>query len=271
MSSRRNRQQQLRAAKERRQKQIAIGGAVVLAVVLAVQVPRLMHRGGSPAAVTAAAGTTATETTTSGTTTAPTGGTTTSTLGDGTDAAPTGSTAAGATPTSPATTHTELPDSDVAPRRLRSQLASFELFDSKDPFVQQVKDAPAPTAGAATIPTAPAGTGNPTASGTTTTPGTPPSATTTQPPVTGRTLAHTLSALIEVNGKPERVGVDQVFPASSPTFKLVSLANGVAMIGIASGAYASGAQTVALQPGRTLTLVDTTDGVRYQLRLVSTS
>jgi hypothetical protein len=43
------------------------------------------------------------------------------------------------------------------------------------------------------------------------------------------------------------------------------------MIGIASGGYASGAQTVALRIGRTLTLVDTTSGVRYELGLVSSS
>jgi hypothetical protein len=54
-------------------------------------------------------------------------------------------------------------------------------------------------------------------------------------------------------------------------FKLVSLANSTAGIGIAAGAYASGAQTVSLTVGQPLTLVDTADGVRYQLRLVSGS
>jgi hypothetical protein len=47
--------------------------------------------------------------------------------------------------------------------------------------------------------------------------------------------------------------------------------HGVARIGIASGSYASGAGTVSLSGGRTLTLVDTSDGVRYKLELVSAS
>ncbi len=265
MSSRKNRHSELRAAKQRRQKKIAIGGAVLLAVVLAIQVPRLMNRGGSSAPATAAAETTGTGTTTGATTTTATAG--------GTAAAPTEPTAgATSTATGSTTTHTKLPDSDLAPTRLRSQLASFELFDSKDPFVQQVSSATAPTAAVGTAPVAPS---TPTASGTTATPGTPPSSSTTfpttQPPATARTLAHKLSAVIEVNGRSERVDVDHAFPSSNPTFKLVSLANGVAMIGIAGGAYASGAQTATLQQGTTLTLVDTSSGLRYELRLVSTS
>jgi hypothetical protein len=263
MSSK-NRRQQMRVAKQRRQKQIAIGGAVLLAVLLAIQAPRLLHGGGSSAAATTAAETTAGATTPGETTP-------TSTVAGG--AAPTDSTAAGASAATGApTTHTRLPDSDVVPLRLRTQLASFELFDSKDPFVQQVSDQPPPTA-AVPAPTAPApgaAAGSGTAPATPTAPATV-IASTTQSQGTARTLAHNSGAVIEVNGKSERVGVDQAFPSSSPTFKLVSLANDVAMIGIAGGAYASGAQTVALQAGKTLTLVNTSDGVRYELRLVSTS
>ena len=44
---------------------------------------------------------------------------------------------------------------------------------------------------------------------------------------------------------------------------------GAASIGIANGSYSSGAQTVRLTRGRSLTLVDTADGVRYTLRLLS--
>jgi hypothetical protein len=265
MSSK-NRRLQMRAAKQRRQKQIAIGGAVLLAVLLAIQAPRLLHRGGSSAAATTAAETTAGATTAGETTP-------TSTVAGGASVAPTGSTTAGASTTTGApTTQTRLPDSDVVPLRLRTQLASFELFDSKDPFVQQVNDQPPPTA-TVPAPTAPApgaAAGSGTAPATPTAPATV-IASTTQSQGTARTLAHNSGAVIEVNGKSERVGIDQAFPSSSPTFKLVSLANDVAMIGIAGGAYASGAQTVALQAGKTLTLVNTSDGVRYELRLVSTS
>jgi hypothetical protein len=51
----------------------------------------------------------------------------------------------------------------------------------------------------------------------------------------------------------------------------VSLSSGAALIGIANGAYSSGAQTVSLKAGKTLTLVNTSNGIRYELRLVSTS
>jgi hypothetical protein len=39
-------------------------------------------------------------------------------------------------------------------------------------------------------------------------------------------------------------------------------------IGIANGSYSSGAQTVALRLNSPLTLVDSTNGVRYRLQLL---
>jgi hypothetical protein len=72
-----------------------------------------------------------------------------------------------------------------------------------------------------------------------------------------------------VNGKSETVRVGKSFPSANPVFTLVSLAHGVAKIGIANGSYSSGAQTVRLSAGRSLTLVDTANGVRYTVRLLS--
>ncbi len=72
-----------------------------------------------------------------------------------------------------------------------------------------------------------------------------------------------------MNGQSQTVGVAQSFPASSPTFKLVSVNGRLARIGIAGGSLASGGATVALQLGKTITLMNTTDGQRYELRLVS--
>ena len=74
---------------------------------------------------------------------------------------------------------------------------------------------------------------------------------------------------VSVNGTVQTVKVGASFPSSNPLFKLVSVAHGVVRIGIANGSYASGTQTVALTAGRTVTLVDTSDGARYKLRLVS--
>ncbi len=74
-----------------------------------------------------------------------------------------------------------------------------------------------------------------------------------------------------MNGKRETVRVGKSFPSANPVFTLVSLAHGVAKIGIANGSYTSGAQNVRLSAGRSLTLVDTANGVRYTVRLLSGS
>ena len=77
------------------------------------------------------------------------------------------------------------------------------------------------------------------------------------------------AARISVNGRVQIVRVGTSFPSANPLFRLVSVSNnGVAKVGIASGSYSSGARTVSLVTGRTLTLVDTADGIRYQLRLI---
>jgi hypothetical protein len=51
-------------------------------------------------------------------------------------------------------------------------------------------------------------------------------------------------------------------------FRLVSLTKGGAKIGIADGSYSSGAQTVSLRLNSPITLVDSTNGVRYKLQLL---
>jgi hypothetical protein len=75
--------------------------------------------------------------------------------------------------------------------------------------------------------------------------------------------------VISVNGAEEAVSVGGNFPKASPVFRLVKLVGGEARIGIAGGALASGAPTTTLKKGKTLTLVNTADGTRYELRLVS--
>ena len=91
------------------------------------------------------------------------------------------------------------------------------------------------------------------------------------PQTYSRTLARTGAAMTQVNGKVQTVRIGASFPSSNPLFTLVSVAHGVARIGIANGSYASGAQTVTLAAGRSLTLVDTADGIRYKVQLVSAS
>jgi hypothetical protein len=54
-------------------------------------------------------------------------------------------------------------------------------------------------------------------------------------------------------------------------FTLVSVTRTAAKIGVAGGSYESGAATVTLAKGKSVTLMNTADGTRYVLRLVSTS
>lgn len=244
MSRRNKRLQDIRAAKDRRAKIMAIGGAVLLVAILAFELPHYL--GGSKNSAAAAA-----------TTTSATAGSTT----PGAVSMP-AATASG-TPVATAalaTGSTKLPNSDAAPNRSKSQLYSFDTFAGKDPFVQQVDTQ------ASSSSSSPTGAG----SSTTSAPA-PTTGTTSVQQTSARTLASGGVARITVNGKSETVRVGKSFPSANPVFMLVSLAHGVAKIGIANGSYSSGAQTVRLSTGRSLTLVDTANGVRYTVRLLSGS
>ncbi len=250
--SRKKRMKDIREAKDRRAKKLAVGGAVLLAVVLAFEMPKVLKHGGSSSSTAPAATTTAA----TGAPTAP------ATTAPGTTAA------AAALPTAAST---KLPDSDRAPKVSKSQLFSFSHFAGKDPFVQQVSTAASGTSSAGTsgsAASAAAAAGVITAGPSSTTAATT-SASLGQGASSARTLAKTGTVTVSVNGTVQTVRVGASFPSSNPLFKLVSVAHGVVRIGIASGSYASGTQTVALTAGRTLTLVDTSDGARYKLRLVS--
>jgi hypothetical protein len=247
--SRKKRQQNLREAKDARMKKIAIGGAVLLVAVLAFEVPKMMHSGGSSTSAAPPA-----TTTTPGAATTPT-----STPTATPTSTPPGTAAAAVTPTAAST---KLP-SDLPPARAKSQLYSFSHFTGKDPFVQQVNTAPTNSTGTTS------GSGKSAKSGSTgSTPasGTQAAAMSQKPT---RTLAANGAARISVNGHIQVVRVGASFPSGNPLFRLVSVAGGVARIGLASGSYTSGARTVSLASGRSLTLVDTADGVRYSIRLLS--
>jgi hypothetical protein len=243
--SRKSRMQNVREAKDRRAKMMAIGGVVVLGAVLAFEMPKVLHHGGGNNAATPPAATT-------------------SAPGTGVSATPATTPPGTAAAAVLSTASTKLPNSDVAPRRLKSELFSFSHFAGKDPFVPQVSAAditgtPSTGGGAAQGAAAGASGSGGSASG--------GSASYTAP--AQRTLAQTGAVTIQVNGKVQTVRVGASFPSSNPLFRLVSVAHGVVRIGIASGSYTSGAQTVSLRAGRSLTLVDTADSVRYTIKLVS--
>jgi hypothetical protein len=146
------------------------------------------------------------------------------------------------------------------------QLLSFDRFQSKDPFVQQVD----PSGGTEDIP-------GPTSSSSDTGSSKPPSAepapdsggTSTVPAPTPPQAPAPTTAVISVNGQPADVltpGTD--FPVADPMFSLVALTRNGAKIAIAGGSYQSGAATAVLKRGKKLTLVNTADGTRYELTLL---
>jgi type IV secretory pathway VirB10-like protein len=250
--SRKNKAQSLREAKDKRMKRVAIGGAVVFVAVLAFEVPKVLHQGGGGSsaapATTIAASTDAT--------------TTTPAIAPATT--PPGAAAAAVTPTA----SMKLPDSEAGPKGAKSQLYSFTHFSDKNPFVQQVAASSA-TGSAASSSSTSSGTAAGSTSGSTIT--SSAGGPNTTPKEQSRMLAGAGTARISINGKIQTVRVGASFPSANPLFRLVSLAHGVARIGIASGSYASGAQTLSLATGRSVTLADTADGVRYKLRLISGS
>jgi hypothetical protein len=75
-------------------------------------------------------------------------------------------------------------------------------------------------------------------------------------------------ATIEVNGTSEDVHVNDSFPASDPTFKLVSVTETAAVIGLVSGSFSNGDDTVTINVGETLVLA-ADDGTRYAINIVS--
>jgi hypothetical protein len=133
---------------------------------------------------------------------------------------------------------TELSDTDVPPATGTDRLVSFSRFGSRDPFGQ-----PGAAAGSQTG----TDTGTPAPDG----------------------EATTLVATIEVNGSSEEVSAGGDFPAGDPTFRLVSVTADTALIGLVSGSFEGGEDTVELAVGDEVELVADPDGTRYVVTLVS--
>jgi hypothetical protein len=87
-------------------------------------------------------------------------------------------------------------------------------------------------------------------------------------PSTGTSASQTAGATIEVNGESEDVAINDPFPASDPTFKLVSVTDSAAKIGLVSGTFSNGQETITINVGETLVLA-ADDGARYAIKVVS--
>ena len=67
----------------------------------------------------------------------------------------------------------------------------------------------------------------------------------------------------------DKYGNELEFPSAFRQCLRNGKPRGIVKIGIANGTYSSGAQTVALRLNSPLTLVDSTNGVRYKLLLLA--
>ena len=165
-----------------------------------------------------------------------------------------------AAPVPGATGSATLVDSDPAPVPADGQLVTFDRFESKDPFVQQVGDET--ESGQASAPSAPADPG-PKADENKQDGGGASQA----PQPTPQRVSST--ATIAVNGTEHEVSPGGSFPQDDPIFRLVSLKKGTAKVGIVGGGYANGAPTITLKKGgKPVTLMNTADGTSYVLRFV---
>jgi len=237
-------------AKEKKQKIIAAVGGVLLLGLLAFQVPRTMKMLNQSA------------------TPPPPPATAPSTVPTDPSVLPTpGAVGEGAGPT--ASGGGTLVDSDLQPTAASGQLEAFGRFSSKDPFVEQIREPGSGGGGDSGSGSSPSGSGGskqPSESGDGGVVGKPSA------PAGGggsKPSAAAGTAVISVNGTEETVAVGGDFPKDSPVFTLVKLVGGEARIAIAGGALASGSPTTTLRKGKTLTLVNTADGTRYELKLVS--
>jgi len=226
-------------AKAKRQKIMAAGGGVLLLAVLAIQVPRTMSmlnaKPAPPPPAAVAPGTVPSDPSVLPTPGAVGGGAAPTASGDGT-----------------------LVDSDPVPVAADGQLISFGRFTSKDPFAEQIDETSAGGGGGGGSTPAPSGQGA--------TPG--GGAVPAGEPTTGSPGAAS-RAVISVNGVQETVATGGEFPKDAPVFRLAKVVGGEVRIGIAGGALASGSPTVTLRKGKAVTLVNTADGTRYELELVS--
>ena len=236
----------LNAQTARKQKIILAVGGVLLVGVLAMQLPKLMKHGSSTAAPPPV-----TITNADGTTTTPPPVSTPATPGTtGVPAAPINVSASKSSALVAGVTLAQSTTPDAA----QGQLWSFSRFKAKDPFVPQVKDGSA-SSGPTTAPSGAPGT----AGGTTGSPGG-----TGNPPAVA---ALPTFATLLVNGHIQKLTLKDAFPKADPIFVLVNLKGDTARIGVAGGAFTAG-NTILIQAGKKVTLMNTTTGQRYVVKLV---
>ena len=150
-----------------------------------------------------------------------------------TEATPAATTSSPTVPGTPATAPAAPPagglaDSEPLPTARSDQLLSFSRFTARNPFI------------------APGGAA---------------------PPPSGESQL-TNTAVIEVNGQSEEVVYGAAFPTADPVFRLANVTESGIEVGLASGSFDDGRQTVAIAVGEEVQLVGD-DGTSYTVKVVS--
>jgi hypothetical protein len=191
---------------------------------------------------------------------------------DGSEAAPSEAAPNAETPAEgaalPVANQQALPDTDLPPAPDEGQLIVFSRFEARDPFVQLVDPEEEGTNEEPSVST-------PSTEPPPPSPSTPPSSGSTDDGG-GSTVVDdgdptATGAKISVNGRVLTLVVGDKFPENDQAFTLVSVSTDSAEIGLASGSFATGQQTIKLELDKPVTLISQPDGARFTLKLISTT
>jgi hypothetical protein len=225
--------------RDRRSKiMLGVLGAVLL-VVMAVELPGLL--GGKKTAASPAASTTSTTTT-----------------------------GAAATPAA-ALAAASLASVQVVAGPEAGQLTKFSRFAAKDPFhplVNPNSGVATRGGGAATSPTGVGGTKPPAVAPSPKTPPSVPFTSRPAPTKTQPTGPMVLGAVLKLNGTRQVIPVGTEFPASNPVFKLVAVGRTAMWISLVGGSFGSGDQSLKIELGHPVKLVNQTADQAFVLNLL---
>ncbi len=90
-------------------------------------------------------------------------------------------------------------------------------------------------------------------------------------PITFTAPTGVIAAVVKVNGKRQLIGIDGMFPAKAPLFKLVSFKGKQARIKVVGGSFSSGRAYLLIPPGRKMTFLNESDGSRFVVLFVKTT
>ena len=188
----------------------------------------------------------------------------------GSDSAPSTAAPPVATPaTGAAATTGGQPIASTATSAPANGVRAIERMKPRDPFVPASREG-APASAHSSASTHASAPSSAPASAQPTSPTAVPGASAPTMPAAGEpglvTPAAPTAAVIWTNGKRQVVGVAQTFDVGDATFKLVAVNRGAMRLQASGGAFTGGKRTITVREGRGVILENKATGVRYTLR-----